>query len=249
MSPLFASIIATLIVSLIALLGIVFLALKEKLLNKILLSLVGFSAGALIGGAFLHLIPEAAEQGEWHDIGVPIIIGFGLFFLIERVLHWHHCHDQKGECDVHTFAYTNLIGDGVHNFIDGLLIAASFSVDFNLGIATTIAVILHELPQEISDFGVLIYAGFSKAKALAFNFLSALLAVLGAVIGILLANSAESFASWLLPFAAGGFIYIAASDLIPELHKERNLKKSLLSFLLFVCGVLFMWIVRLIFTH
>lgn len=245
MHPLLASLIATSIVSIIAIIGIVFLAIKDKLLKKILLSLVGFSAGAMLGGAFLHIIPEAAEEKGMENIAIYILIGFAIFFVLERLLHWHHCHD--GECDVHAFAYVNLIGDAVHNFVDGLIIAAAFVVDINLGIATTIAVVAHELPQEISDFGVLIYAGFSKLKALAYNFLSALLAIVGALVGYFLSQQATDFADWLLPFAAGGFIYIAASDLIPELHKEKKLSKSFLSFLLFILGVAFMWGIKLIF--
>jgi len=246
-SPLIASVIATIVISLLSLVGIVFLLVSKKKLNKILLLLVGFSAGTLMGGAFFHLIPEAAEESNWDIVSVGIIIGFILFFLIERILKWHHCHDVEGECDVHTFAYTNLIGDGVHNFIDGMIIVPSFTVDYRLGIITTLAVIMHELPQEISDFGVLIYAGFSKGKALFFNFITALLAVAGAVFGYFLSHQTDSFVNWLLPFAAGGFIYIAASDLVPELHKEKNLKKTILSFLFFILGILFMWFVKLLF--
>ncbi|MFH1536791.1 MAG: ZIP family metal transporter [Patescibacteria group bacterium] len=245
MHPLLASIIATIIVSLIALIGIVFISIKEKQLKKMLLLLVGFSAGALIGGAFLHILPEVSEEVGLDKVGLYIVVGFSLLFIIERILNWHHCHE--GECDVHTFAYTNLIGDSIHNFVDGLIIAASFVIDFQLGIATTLAVIAHELPQEISDFGVLLYAGFSKAKALAYNFLTGLLAVFGAIVGYFLSNQAENFATWLLPFAAGGFIYIAASDLIPELHKEKQIKKSLLSFLMFALGIMFMLVVKMIF--
>ncbi|MBU0732449.1 ZIP family metal transporter [Patescibacteria group bacterium] len=247
MSPLLAALIATGIISLISLLGIVFLAINKKTLKKITILLVGFSAGALMGGALLHLIPEAAEEGDWDVIGLAVIIGFSLFFIIERLLQWHHCHENEGECDVHTFAYTNLIGDGVHNFLDGLIIAAAFVVDFQLGVATSIAVIFHELPQEISDFGVLIHAGLSRGKALLYNFGTALLAVVGAIIGFYFANQTNEFIDFILPFAAGGFIYIAASDLIPELHKEKKLSKSLLSFFMFVLGVAFMWVVKIFF--
>ena len=246
MTPLFASLIATTLISAIALIGIIFLAFSKKTLSKILLLLVGFSAGALIGGAFLHLIPEAAEKGSWDNVALAILIGFSVFFIIERILMWHHCHEQE-ECDVHTFAYTNLIGDGVHNFIDGMVIAASFSIDYKLGIATSIAVIVHELPQEISDFGVLLHAGFTRMKALLFNLASAVLAIFGALIGYFLSNRVENVMYLLLSFEAGGFIYIAASDLVPELHKEKNLKKTILSFALFLIGVVFMWSVKVLF--
>jgi len=238
MGALALSLIATVIVSLISLVGVFSLWIKHKLLDKILLLLVGFSAGALMGGAFFHLIPEATKNSSIEFVGVMVVAGFSLFFLIERVLHWRHCH--KGKCDVHTFTYMNLIGDGVHNFIDGMIIAASFSMSIHIGIITTFAVIAHEIPQEIGDFGVLVYGGFSKIKALAFNFLSAITAVLGALVGHFLSSATESFSNALIPFAAGGFIYIFASDLTPELHKEPSLSKSLLSFAFFIMGILLM---------
>lgn len=247
MTPLLASLLAASIISSISLVGILFLLIKKKVLNKVLILLVGFSAGTLIGGAFLHLIPEAAENGEWNYVSLAILIGFSVFFMMERVLMWHHCHKQEGECSVHTFAYTNLIGDGVHNFIDGVLIAASFSVDYRLGIATSVAMVFHELPQEISDFGVLIYAGFTKKKALFYNFASAALAILGAFVGYFLSSRIENIIYLLLAFAAGGFIYIASADLVPELHKEKSLKKTILSFLLFVIGIVFMWGMKVLF--
>jgi zinc and cadmium transporter len=236
---------STLIVSLLSLIGVITLGIKDKFLNKIILLLVGLSAGALLGGALLHLIPEALEElGE--STFLYVILGFILFFIIERVLHWRHCH-QSGKCDVHTFTYMNLIGDGIHNFIDGMIIAASYIISINLGIITTIAIITHELPQEIGDFGVLIYGGFRKTKALLFNFLSALTAVIGALVGYFISKTAESFSIYLLPFAAGGFIYIAASDLIPELHKEADLKKSALSFVFFAIGIALMFAIKVAF--
>ena len=246
MNALIWAIGATIIVSLISLIGVVFLFLKKNVLDNILLLLVGFSAGALMGGAFLHLIPEAAEKLTIETISLLTIIGFSLFFIIERILHWHHCH-KYGKCEVHTFTYMNLIGDGVHNFIDGAIIAAGFVISKNLGIATTLAVIAHEIPQEISDFGVLIYGGFTKLKALLFNFISALTSVLGAIFGYFIFRYAEIFTTYLLPIAAGGFIYIFASDLIPELHRETNLSKSIMSFIFFIIGLLTMVSLKLLF--
>jgi len=245
--PLIYSLIAAFVVSLVSLVSIVFIGLKEEFLKKILLLLVGFSAGAMMAGALLHLIPEAAESLDMQSIGLAAIFGFSIFFILERVLHWHHCHKSGGECDVHIFAYTNLIGDGLHNFLDGVVIAAAFAAGWQVGMVTTLAVIMHELPQEISDFGVLIYAGFTKGKALLYNFISALLAVFGALIGSLIAEQIQAFVPWLLALAAGGFIYICASDLIPELHKEKKLSKSLFSFAIFGLGVALMWAFKIIF--
>lgn len=235
------AIAATIIVSMVSFIGVVTLAFKEKLLNKIVMLLVGFSAGALIGGAFLHLIPEALEKG-CKDLFLYVIIGFVAFYVVEKLLHWRHCH--KGKCDVHVFTYLNLIGDAVHNFLDGIIIAASFVASTNLGIVTTIAVVIHEIPQEFGDFGVLIYGGFSKTKALMYNFLSALTAVAGAVIGFFLSSMIENSVVFLLPLTAGGFIYIASSDLVPELRKETDIKKSLLPFLFFLLGLAFMGIAK-----
>jgi zinc and cadmium transporter len=240
-------ILSTLLVCLLSLVGIFAFVFKSKILNKILLGLVGFSAGALMGGAFLHLLPESLEETKAITVGIFLLVGFSSFFLIERLLHWHHCH--KGTCEVHTFTYMNLFGDAVHNFIDGVIIAISFISNIHVGIVTTIAIIAHEVPQEIGDFGVLIYGGFTKAKALVYNFLSALTALAGALFGYFLSTTLKEIIPSILPFAAGGFIYIAASDLIPELHKEPNLKKSLMSFFFFIAGISLMYAIKLIFEN
>lgn len=230
---------ASIVVSLISFVGIITLLFKKDLLNKLLLLLISFSAGALIGAAFLHLIPEAVEKSGHNEVYLFVIVGFILFFILEKYLHWRHCHKEK--CDIHMFTYLNLVGDGVHNFIDGVIIGTSFVVNINFGIATSFAIIMHEIPQEIGDFGVLIYGGFGKNKALFYNFLSALTAVLGTVIGYALANTSEIFLKLLMPMAAGGFIYIACCDLIPELHKQQDIKKATLSMLVFILGVVFMY--------
>jgi zinc and cadmium transporter len=234
--------ISTTIIALFAWVGIFTLALKEKLLEKILLFLVSLSTGVLMGGAFLHLLPEAAEKFESANIFLYVLIAFVTFFLIEKLLHWRHCH--KGHCQVHTFGYMNLFGDSVHNFIDGLIIAASFAVSEKLGLVTVLAVALHEIPQEIGDFGVLVYAGFRKELALVLNFFIALTIVLGGIFGYYLSVYIESSIKFLLPFAAGGFIYIAASDLIPEIRKETGLLKSLVSFGIFLAGIVLMYLLR-----
>ncbi len=246
MNVLFQSIIATLIVSLSSLVGILFLAFNEKKLKQILLIFLGFSAGTMIGGAFFHLIPESIEVLKTNKTSIFVLIGFSIFFLIERILHWHHCHEAPGTCNIHTLSYMNLIGDAVHNLIDGMLISAAFVANINIGISTTIAVLAHEIPQEISDFGVLIYGGFSKFKALMYNFASALVAIFGAIIGYFI-SSTNGFEMFLLPFTAGGFIYISCADLIPEIHKEPKLSKSLISFFLFIIGVIFMYLLKFFF--
>ena len=193
----------TFAIALIAFIGIFALALKEKLLNKILLFLVSLSAGALMGGAFLHLLPESLEKAEETNIDIFIIVlfGFVLFFIIEKVLYWRHCH--KGKCEVHTFHYMNLIGDSVHNFIDGLIMAASFSISPSLGFTTTLAIAAHEIPQEIGDFGVLIYGGFEKKKAIILNFVVALTIVFGGIVGYYISKNINQAAMFLLPFAIG----------------------------------------------
>lgn len=236
------SLLATFIVSLLSLAGVISFAIKDNVLKKILLHLVGFAAGSLIGGAFIHLLPEAIEQSNSFNPFIYLLIGIILFYLMERLLHWHHCHEQ--ECPVHMFTYMTLIGDGIHNFIDGLVIVTAFAVDTHLGMITTLVIIFHELPQEISDFGVLVYGGFSKGKALLWNFASAITSVLGAIVGYLSMHIVEGITPFLLSFAAGGFLYISMSDLIPELHKEKKLTISLTHFGFFFLGLLFMYIIK-----
>jgi len=233
---------STFIVCLISLIGIFTLALQEKLLQKILFCLIGFSAGALIGGAFLHLLPEALERARGILTFYYLILGIVLFFLMERYFYWRHCHEEV--CNVHAFTYLNLFGDGLHNFIDGMVIAGSFVVSFKLGIVTTVAIILHEIPQELGDFGVLIYGGFSKEKALAYNFISALAAMIGAIFGYFILDFVHGFSAFILPFTAGGFIYIATSDLIPQIHKETNLRRSTAALIAFLLGIIFMALAR-----
>lgn len=235
----FYSLLSVLIVSLISLIGIVAFSVKESSLRNVLLYMVSFSAGALFGGAFIHLIPEAVgENGFGLNISMYILSGILCFFVVEKILQWRHCHILTSEEHPHTFAYMNLFGDAVHNFIDGLVIGGSYIVSLPLGVATTLAVIFHEIPQEIGDFGVLIYGGFSKSKALMFNFLSAVTAIFGAFAALLLGLYMANLTVFLVPFAAGGFIYIAGSDLIPELRKEIKPSKSVLELIVFILGVL-----------
>ena len=239
-------IIATVIDGLAAIVGALTLSLKKETFKKILMALVAFSAGALIAGAFFHIMPESLEEGvEPMNLFIIVILGFALFFIFEKFLYWHHCHE--GECSVHPYTYLILFGDGIHNFIDGLIIAAAFLVDTGFGVITTFMIISHELPQELGDFAVLVHGGMKVKKALVYNFLSQLTAVLGGVIGFFVGTSIEAFVPFILPFAAGGFIYIGASDLIPQLHNEKSLKKSLVSFALFIVGVLLMLGMKMLF--
>jgi len=240
MNDLIAILASVTTVSLIAFVGIIFVGLKENLLRRVLTALVGFASGTLLGGALLHLLPEALNEAN--PIEIPfyyVILGIVSFFALEKFLYWRHCHEE--ECPVHTFVYLNLVGDGIHNFIDGMIIAATYIVSFasgnyQLGLATTLAVIFHEIPQEIGDFGVLIYGGLSKKKALTYNFISALTAILGAVVTYFLVNI-QSVATLLVSFAAGGFIYVAATDLMPELHKKSQAEASLMQLIAIVLGI------------
>jgi zinc and cadmium transporter len=215
-------------VSLISLIGALFI----KNVNRVL-ALVAFAAGALLGSAFLHLLPEAIEAGSMAFVWV--LAGILTFFILERFLHWHH-HHNKG-C-VHPFTWLILIGDGIHNLIDGVIIAATWLANPLLGLTTTVAVIAHEIPQEIGDFAILLYGGFSKRKALFWNFASAITAIFGAL--LMWAFSFYTNISLFTPFTAGGFIYIATSDLIPEMHKEINIKRSVAELILFLIGIVVM---------
>ncbi len=244
MNVLFWIIASTFLVSLISFVGLLVLAISKKTLQKLLLFLVSLAAGALMGGAFLDLIPEAVKDYKNENVFLYILVGFSIFFIIEKLLHWRHCHTE--DCHAHSFAYMSLIGDGIHNFMDGLIIGVSFVVDINLGIATTLAVSLHEIPCEIGDFAVLVYGGFSERKALFLNFVTALTATIGGVTGYFLSQRADSLEKILLAISAGGFIYIAASDLIPEIREEADLKKSLAYYGVFILGILIMYFMKII---
>lgn len=227
------------LISSVVFLAALILLVKKAFLKKLLLFLVAFSAGTLMAAAFLHLIPEAVGGPLGNSAFLFVLFGFVAFFAIEKIFFWQHCHEI--DCSVHKFAYLNLFGDAVHNFIDGLIIAASFIADWRLGVSTSLAILMHEAPQEIGDFSVLLYAGFSNKKALLFNFLTALSSVLGGLLGYFLIGQIEFLTGFLVAFAAGGFIYIAASDLIPEIRKETNRKKCLVNFVFFVLGVLLIY--------
>lgn len=237
----FYTLASVFIVSAISLVGVITLSINQKRLHKILLYLVSFSAGALLGDVFIHMIPQIVEEKAFTlQTSFIILGGIVLFFTIEKIVHWQHCHMPQTKQHIHPFAVVNLIGDGVHNFLDGLIIGASYLVSLPLGFATTIAVIFHEIPQEIGDFGVLIHGGFSKKKALLFNFLSALTAVLGGIIALWAVNFVPAVVKATIPIAIGGFIYIAGADLIPELHKDFETKKAIFELIAMIAGILVM---------
>jgi zinc and cadmium transporter len=244
MTVLFYIIVSCLFISLFALVGVFTISLSGKFLQKILMNLVSLSSGALLGGAFLHLMPEGVKKLPAEKFFMIVLAAILVNWFIEKILHWRHCH--KGvDCETHhTMGYMNLIGDSVHNFIDGLIIASAFIAGNPMGWATVMAVALHEIPQEIGDFGVLLHSGFSKKKALVSNFLVALTVVLGGFVGWLLAQRIEGIVSYLLPIAAGGFLYIASSDLLPEIRKTKTMGKFMINFLFLIIGIGLMYLVK-----
>ena len=236
------SLTAVVLVGLVSLVGATTLVgasarLTSGWLKHVLIVLVAFAAGALLGDAFLHLLPETVEKtGELGlSTSLAVLAGVSAFFVLEKGLHWHHSHIGHEET-VHPVAITNLIGDGLHNFLDGAIIAASFTVSPQLGVATAVAVAVHEIPQELGDFGILVHSGLTPRRALALNFASSLAAIAGAVATLAFAP-VETIESAMVPFTAGAFIYIASTDLMPEIHKEPEPLKSVIQLLAFGCGV------------
>jgi zinc and cadmium transporter len=218
MSPLIYSLLSTLVVSSISLIGLILIFVKVKNLQKITLFLVSFAVGGLLGDAFIHLIPQSFEFfKDKSTASIFILIGILIFFVMEKILRWHHCHEINCHQEEKHVITLNLVGDSVHNYIDGALIAASFQISTFVGLTTTLAVILHEIPQEIGDFGIFIHHGVSVKKTIFYNFISGLTSLLG-VFTIFLFN--YDFSSYIIPFTAGGFIYLALTDLTPELHRH-----------------------------
>lgn len=235
------SLISVLIVSLTSFLGVLTIVFKKHYLKGFLLCMVSFAAGTLLGDVFLHLLPElVAERGFTLKLGLNIIVGILIFFILEKIIHWRHCHMTSTQDHVHSLAIMNLVGDGVHNFIDGILIAGSFMLSVPVGLATTVAVIFHEIPQEMGDFGVLLHAGMKVRRALLMNFLSALSAVLGVLFILALGIDPETMVEFIIPITIGGFLYIANADLIPELHKDVAIKNSIIQLISFIVGIALM---------
>lgn len=229
------AVISVVLVSLISLIGIFTFSLGKDKLKKMTLFLVSFAVGAMFGDTFIHLLPESFERlGTNLLTSLYVILGILIFFILEKFLRWRHCHISDEE-HLHPAVTMNLFGDGIHNLIDGMLIGASYIVGIRVGITTTLAIILHEIPTEIGDFGILIHGGLSPKKALIFNFLSALAAILGTTISLIIKT--ENYALTLLPITAGGFLYIAGSDLIPELQHDVKISSSLYQFVLILLGI------------
>ncbi len=245
-------ILATVLVSLVSLVGLVLLAFKKDTLDSIVFIILSFATGTLLATAFFDLLPEALDVGlPSQAILTTVLASILIFFILERLVHWHHEHDHHdhSDCEAHDpkkhekpVGYLILIGDGLHNFFDGLAIAASFMVSPALGITTSIAIILHEIPHELGDFTLLTYSGFSVRKALAYNLLSALAAVAGGVLFFYLSGFVNGLTAYGLAFSAGSFIYIACTDLLPELHKEEARTKGLIQVVSILAGILLIWV-------
>ncbi len=235
-------------VSLLSLLGILFFLIEEQVIRKVLLYLVSFSTGALLGDVFLHIIPDLSDTtGLTTPVMMTILVGIVFSFGIEKIVHWRHCHllPEDDQSHHHTVGIMSSLGEAVHNLIDGIVIGASYLGGVRLGIATTLAVIFHEIPHEIGNFAILLHSGFTKKQALRVNFLSASSAILGTVGVMVFSNFFITGSDVLLPFAAGNLLYIAGSDLIPELHKETGVRQGIYQLVVMICGMGFMYLILL----
>src|SRR3989344_312055 len=231
------ALLSVFVVSLVSFVGILTLSLHSRFGKSMMHFIVSFAAGALLGDVFIHLLPEVAAEGKFTaQLSWVILATIVIFFLTEKLIHWHHHHDETEESKQthHPVALLNLVGDGLHNMIDGLIIGGAYLVDWKPGLATTVAVVLHEIPQEIGDFGVLIYAGLSRRRALFYNFLSGLTAMVGVIIALTLKNT-ENIATILVAIGIGSFLYISVADLIPEIHKTRD--KIWVAFIAILSGI------------
>jgi zinc and cadmium transporter len=238
MNPWISSLLSVAVVSAISLVGLLTFALRAEWLKRVTLLLVSFAVGALFGDAFIHILPESFKKAA-NPVAVSLCVigGILIFFILEKFLRWRHCHTNECSEHVQPVVVMNLLGDAVHNFIDGMVIAASYLVNFPVGFATTLAVILHEIPQEFGDFGVLVHGGLTPRRAIFFNFLSALTSFAGAILSLAIGPYLIGYTAAVLPLTAGGFVYMAGSDLIPELHHHSSMKQSLMQFVMILAGV------------
>jgi zinc and cadmium transporter len=240
---------SVIIVSLISVVFMIPFLLKKKISEKWLIFLLSVSVGVLLSTVFMDFLPEAVSHKYTLGVAIYIILGFLMMFILEKFVHYHHTKKCESHDCGHGHAYNlapiNLIGDGIHNFIDGLVIAGSYAVNVSLGITATISIIFHEIPQEIADIGVLLYSGMSKKKVLIFNFLSAGTAIIGAIVGIILSNKLINFNNFVIPFAVGNFLYIAASNLVPQLHRHCDIKDTLIHIFAIIVGILIITLIVL----
>jgi zinc and cadmium transporter len=240
------ALLSVLAVSAVSLIGIAAIPLTPRSVNRIVFVSVSLAAGAMFGDAFIHVIPESfAKQDRAITTATYLLSGVFSFFVLEKFLRWRHSHQINGRASsaIEPVGYLNLFADALHNFIDGMLVGAVYSVSLSGGIATTFAIIMHEVPQELGDFGVLLHAGFSRGRALALNFVSGLLAIVGAVVSLIASRFLISFSEAMLPFTAGAFIYIAGCDLLPELQKEHKASRSVVQLVALLLGVSLMYLI------
>lgn len=243
------TVISVTIVSLISQVGLFTLSLSRDRLQRITLYLVAFAVGGLFGNSFIHLLPEAFHHNDSPlATSLLIVVGILIFFVLEKFLRWRHCHVTEHQVH-HPMATLNLVSDALHNLIDGVLIAATFSVSIPLGLTTAMAIVLHEIPQEIGDFGVLVHSGMTVRRALLFNFLSASVAMVGAIAVLAFGPNIRQVIEAMIPVTAGGFLYIAGSDLIPELQHDVKISNSLGQFVCIILGVAVMAALAALGTH
>jgi zinc and cadmium transporter len=243
------ALLSVLAVSTISLVGIAAISLSERRVKQMIFVSVSLAAGAMFGDAFIHILPEVFAGSERIlYTSTYVLLGILSFFVLEKFLRWRHAHefDIKAQAGIQPIGCLNLLADATHNLIDGMLIGTAYSVSIPGGVATSFAIVLHEIPQEMGDFGVLLHAGLSRTRALILNFLSGLVAILGAIVSLWASQSVTSFSEFMLPFTAGSFIYIAGSDLLPELHKEHRPSKSLVQLFALLGGISLMYLLLLI---
>ncbi|MFA5126446.1 MAG: ZIP family metal transporter [Patescibacteria group bacterium] len=240
-------IIATLFVSLLSFAGLFIFSQKAKA-QKIMEATISLAAAVLLANVFFELLPELMSMSQaqnqndaFQTVSAWILVSIILFILAEKYLHWHHCHHHHdSEKNIHPMGYNVLIGDGLHNFVDGMVIASSFMLGTNIGLITTVAIALHEIPQEVGDFSLLLHAGFNRTKALIFNFISGMLAVLGGISAFFYGQSASHQLA-LTALATGSFLYISLSDIIPRLH-QQNSKHYLQQLIWFFIGLVIVFL-------
>jgi zinc and cadmium transporter len=235
-------VVSGLAMSAIALVGSITLLLSENTLRRAVSPLVALAAGSLLGGAFFHMLPAATRRMP--DLALVFLwtmVGFAVFLVLEQFLHWHHCHRMEADCR-QPLGYLILLGDGLHNFLGGLGVAGVFLIDIRLGMMAWIAAAAHEVPQELGDFGVLVHSGWSRQRALLFNLLSGLTFLVGGLLAYVAAGRGDI--PFLVPFAAGSFIYIGASDLIPQVNRHHSVSGNVVHLTAFISGLCLLWILR-----